>query len=94
MPFAIGQRDSPAQRFRAERFGITERRRCQRVTRRRDGGRRRARGRLADFHMDDPPPLRLETRRGGDHIHHHEWRHTAACGRSQQMSGAPKHHMP
>ena len=94
VPFVICQRDSPAQRFRTKRLCISEPRGAQRITRRGDGRRRCTCDRLADFHMDDPPPLRLETRRGRDHIHHHEWRHAAAFGRSQQMSSAPEHHIP
>jgi hypothetical protein len=83
MPFAIGQRDSLAQRLRAERLGIAERPTAERLARRRDRGRRRTRRRLADLHMDDPPPQRLEPRGRSHHVHHHKWRYTAACGRPQ-----------
>jgi hypothetical protein len=94
MPFAVRQRDSPAQRFGSERFRITEPHGAQRIACGGDGRRRCAGSGLANFHMDDPPPLRLEARGGRDHIHHHECGHAAAFGRSQQILSAPEHHMP
>ena len=78
---------TPCRGFRYSRGA-----RRQRGTRRRDRGCRRARRGLADFHVDDPAPLRLEAGRRSHHVHHHEWRHGAASRRPQQVFGSLKHH--
>ena len=70
--------DAPAQRNDSERFRIAERTRGEGSTRRRYCRCRRGSRRLADFHMDDAPALRLESRCRRHHVHHHERRHGAA----------------
>ena len=79
-------RDARAQRRNAER------RRCSRSVpsrpraRRRDRGRGRRSGRLADLHVDHTAPGRLEPRRGRDHVHDHE-RRARRCAPRAAASG-------
>ena len=84
VPFAVGAGDAPPQRGDSKRFRIAERARGERGARRGDCRCRRGGRRLADFHVDDAPALRLKPRCRRDHVHHHERRHGAARRRLQQ----------
>ncbi len=84
--------DARAQRRDAERLGVADRPP--------EGGlrggacaRRRRRRRLADLHVDDPAPRRLEPRRPRHHVHHDESGHVAAQRGRHQPPCQIKHEL-
>ncbi len=92
--FVIMSRDARAQGRNAERLGVAEPARRQRVARGRDRACRSRSRRLTDFQMHHLAAGRFDPGGRRHDIHHHERRHLAARRRHDQAFGRFQHVRP